>query len=182
MYFGAGGTTEHPWEMRPGAHETPTEDLQAFFQEWLFFGLIIEALDGNSGTTSSCHLPATQQAADEPAQERNEVPSKELPVHRHKQTVVSRVYEDFVYQADKESCITTRTFLAELHDSWAISLLSFHPTRNRLEVRMRSCLRQAYYFYTHLPSRLPSRHQVLHRSSCRDNRSCYAACLPLVEG
>jgi hypothetical protein len=155
MYFGAGGTTEFPWEIRPGAHETPTEDLQAFFQEWLFFGLIIEALDGNSETTSSSHLPATQQPADEPPPERNDVPFAELPPHRHKQTIVSRVYEEFVYQADMKSYITTKPLLAELRDSWTISLLSFHRTRNSLEVRckrMRLCLRRAHYFYTHLPA------------------------------
>jgi hypothetical protein len=155
MYFGAGGTTEHPWEIRPDAHGTPTEDLQVFFQEWLFFGLIIEALDGNTETTSSSALPPTEQATAETAQELKDKLSDEPPQYKRKHSIISRVYRDFVYQAETESYITTETFLAELHDSWTISLLSFYPTRNRLAVRckrMRLCLRQAHYFYTHLPA------------------------------
>ncbi len=155
MYFGAGGTTEHPWEMRLGVHENENEDLQRFFQEWLFFGLIIEALDGNSETTSSSHLPQTQQSAEQQGPDRGDLPCEEYPTRRHKQTIISSVYREFIYQVDLDSYVTTRSFLAELHDSWAISVLSLHSSRNRLAVRckrMRLCLRQAHYFYTHLPA------------------------------
>jgi hypothetical protein len=163
MYEGAGGTTEHPWDISPAAAQLSTKALEAFFQEWLFFGLIIESLGGNSQTPSSSPSPlaletnadATQTINADLAQEHNDAPSEDNSAYRDNQAIVDRVYRDFVYQADALSFITTRTFLLELQNSWSISLLSFHPTRNRLAARckrMRLCLRQAYYFYTHLPA------------------------------
>ncbi|KIW71824.1 hypothetical protein PV04_00056 [Phialophora macrospora] len=147
MYDGAGGTTEHPWEISPAAAQLSTKAWEAFFQEWLFFGLIIESLGGNSDPLSSSPSPRAPEHNDESAEENSAL--------RDRQAIVDRVYRDFVYQADALSYITTRTFLLDLQNSWSISLLSFHPTRNRLAVRckrMRLCLRQANYFYTHLPA------------------------------
>jgi hypothetical protein len=155
MYDGAGGTTEYPWEISPAAQQLSTKELEVFFQEWLFFGLITEALDGNSETLGSSPLPAAQQTNGKPAQEHNNAGSREHHTHEHSQTTVDRVYRDFVYQADAKSYITTRTFTSELQNSWSISYLSSHSTRNHLAVRckrMRLCLRQAHYFYTHLPA------------------------------
>lgn len=155
MYDGAGGTTDYPWERSPAAQQLSTKELEAFFQEWLFFGLITEALDGNSGTLGSSPLPPAQQTNDKPTQEHNNAASRECHTHGHSQTTVDRVYRDFVYQADAKSYITTRTFTSELRSSWSISCLSFYPTRKHLAVRckrMRLCLRQAHYFYTHFPA------------------------------
>ena len=155
MYDGAGGTTEYPWEISPAAQQLSTKELEAFFQEWLLFGLITEALDGNSETLGSSPLPAAQQTNTNPAQEHNNAASIECHTHGHCQTIVDRVYRDFVYQADAKSYITTRIFTSELQNSWSMPNLSFYPTRNHLAVRykrMRLCLRQAHYFYTHLPA------------------------------
>ena len=155
MYDGAGGTTDYPWERSPAAQQLSTKELEAFFQEWLFFGLITEALDGNSGTLGSSPLPPAQQTNDKPTQEHNNAASRECHTHGHSQTTVDRVYRDFVYQADAKSYITTRTFTSELRSSWSISCLSFYPTRNHLAVRCKRmclCLRQAHYFYTHFPA------------------------------
>jgi hypothetical protein len=155
MYEGAGGTTEHPWEISPAVGQFSTKELEAFFQEWLFFGLIIEALDGNSEALGSSPLLAAQQSNGTPAQEHNNAASAKDHTCGHSQTTVDRVYRNFVYQADGKFYITTRTLTSELRNSWPTSYLSVHPTRNHLEARykrMRLCLRQAHYFYTHLPA------------------------------
>jgi len=155
MYDGAGGTTEHPWEISPAAQKLSTRDLEAFFQEWLFFGLITEALAGNSEILGSSPLPAAQQTNDKPAHEHNDATSREYHTYGHGQTIIDRIYKDFVYEADAKSYITTRTFTSELQNSWSIFDLSFHSSRTHLAVRykrMRLCLRQAHYFYTHLPA------------------------------
>jgi hypothetical protein len=155
IYDSAGGTTEHPWEILPAAQQLSTRELEAFFQEWLFFGLITEALDGNSETLGSSPLPAAQQTNSEPAQKHNNAASREYHMHGHGQTTVDRVYRDFVYQADAKSYITTKTFMSELQNSWPISYLSSNPAGNHLAVRcrrMRLCLRRAHYFYTHFPA------------------------------
>jgi hypothetical protein len=122
MYEGAGGTTEHPWDISPAAAQLSTKALEAFFQEWLFFGLIIESLGGNSQTPNSSPSPvaletnadATQTSNADPAQEHNDAPSEDNSAYRDNQAIVDRVYRDFVYQADALSFITTRTFLLDL--------------------------------------------------------------------
>jgi hypothetical protein len=155
MYDGAGGTTEHPWEISPAAQQLSTRDLEAFFQEWLFFGLITEALDGNSETPGSFPSPAAQQTNGKPAHEHNDAASREYHTYGHGQTIIDRIYRDFVYEADAKSYITTRTLTSELENSWLIFDLSLYSSRTHLAVRykrMRLCLRQAHYFYTHLPA------------------------------
>ncbi|KAK6433211.1 hypothetical protein LTR95_010612 [Oleoguttula sp. CCFEE 5521] len=139
------------------ADQVSTRGLAAFFQEWLFFGLIVEALDGNSGTTS-CHdlSRSAQTPTGESTPECNLHSIVAFPTHRQKQAIVSRVQREFVYQTDDGSYyVATHKLWAELHDSWAISLSSSIASHKQLVFRlerMNRCLAQVFYFYGALPS------------------------------
>ncbi|KAK5703276.1 hypothetical protein LTR97_004225 [Elasticomyces elasticus] len=143
MYNGAGGTTEYPWHVLQEVFPTPLATLEAFFQEWLFFGLIIEALDDSEAVKRDS------------ASGSSDISTKAPAIRPQKQLLVSRVHDEYISTADDgQQYIKAEKLMADLDKAWAITLFSLHHSPERIQaryMRMRLCLRNAHYFYTHLP-------------------------------
>ena len=142
MYEGSGGTTDHPWEISPEAEGIPLAELEAFFQRWLFFGLLVEALGGNA-----------EEGEGEEGRENEEMEVVGVSKGPN-QEIIDRIYKSYTIQTSSGTYLTTKYLHSDLQTSWSISLPSFQPSRNQLATRfprLRLCLRRAWYFHTHLP-------------------------------
>ena len=119
-----------PYQFAERTHPTNTSEQEDFFQTWLFFGLISEALGGNTSEAETTTVESNVSAGVETAPN----------------LIIRSIYEEFVVLKGPKAYITTATFMSKVQESWTLS-----PTNDQENIikrckRLRLCLNYAWKF------------------------------------